>query len=393
MAETIIKTFRYKIKHTAKFTAAANRALEASRFVYNCALEQRILRYKQGKPIGYFEQSKELTEARKDLPRVRGCLRGIQTSALKRLDLAYQAFFRRIRCGETPGFPRFKSRSRCRTVSQTLESRLECPLIGDVLTVPGIGSVRIRLSRPIEGRVKELSITRCADGWYASLVCEIPRPEPLTKTGQDIGIDVGLNQFVTLSNGEKVGNPRFLRRQERALKRSQRALAAKKKGSCNRVKARQRFALQHLKVVNARKDFHHKLSTDFVRRYDSIAVEKLNILSMQSNHRTAGSITDAGWGSFLSMLAYKAENAGRRFVKVDPAYTSQTCSNCGHRQPMPLSVRLFVCEQCAHTLDRDHNAAINIRVRASGPEFTPVESHKAQRSRNRLQQVPDINRD
>ena len=381
--DIIVKTFEYKIRHTAAFTRAANAALEASRFVYNCALEQRILRYRQGKPIGYVEQSRELTEAR-TLPGVGRTLRMIQEDALKRLDAAFQAFFKRLTKGETPGFPRFKSAARYTTFSQQIEPQRGCPLNGDILTVPGVVRVRLRLSRPIEGTVKQLRITRRVDGWYALLVCEIPRPLPQSKTGNSIGVDVGLTAFATLSNGEKINNPRYLRRKERALKRSQRALSRKTRRSTGRVKARQRLAMQYLKIKRARKDFHHKIALDLVNRFDRIAVEDLQIPNMLKNHALAKSIADAGWGQFTSILAVKAENAGREFVRVDPRYTSQTCSSCGHRQKMPLALRIFVCAKCNHTLDRDHNAAINIR---RGAPVTPAESQRALRRRNRLGRV------
>lgn len=229
-----------------------------------------------------------------------------------------------------------------------------------MLTIPGIGRVRVRLSRPIEGRVKQLRITKRPNGWYALLVCELLKPEHLHANAQSVGIDLGLTHFATLSNGEKIDNPRHLRRAAKALKRSQQALSRKKKGSANRVKARERLAKRHLKVSNARKDFHHKTALDIVCRFDSIKTEDLKILNMAKNHRLAKSIGDAGWGQFMSILASKAENAGREFVKVPAAYTSQTCSRCGIQQKMLLKQRTYKCSLCELTLDRDHNAAINI---------------------------------
>lgn len=365
----ITKTFEYKIRHTAEFTRNAVRALDASREVYNAALEHRISRYRQGKPVGYFEQSRELTEAR-TLPHVSACLRAIQEDALKRLDLAFGAFFRRLKNGERPGFPRFKSRSRYSTFSQKIESQRACPLAGDRLKIPGVGSVRVRLSRPIEGTVKQIRITHRADGWYALLVCDLRMPVPLGTTGKSVGVDMGLESFATLSNGEAVANPRHLRRATRALKRSQQALSRKARRSANRTKARQRLALMNLRVKRARRDFHHKAALDLVRRFDRIVVEDLAISKMMQTRRFAHSIGDAGWGQFTSILACKAEWAGREFVKVDPRYTSQTCSACGHRHKMPLALRLFECGSCGHVLHRDVNAAINIGRGA--PESKPA---------------------
>lgn len=380
MADSIVKTFEYKIKHTQSFTKAAGRMLEMSRFVYNCGLEHRILRYRQGRPIGFYEQSRELTEAR-ELADVGNCIRAIQVDALERLDLAFKAFFRRLNGGETPGFPRFKGHSRYSTFSQKIERYRRSPLTRDVLKIPGVGTVKVRLSRPIEGKVKMLRITRRADGWYALLICELPKPEPLPKTGLSVGVDVGLTHLATLSDGTKIENPRHLRRAAKALKRSQQALSRAKKRSAGRMKARQRVALRHLKVQRARKDFHHKMTSDLVNRFDRIAVEDLEIPNMMKNRALAKSIADAGWGQFTSILASKAENAGREFVRVPAAYTSQTCSACGHRQKIPLAVRTFACTKCSHKLDRDHNAAINIG--RSAPKFTPAENNPVRGSRNR----------
>lgn len=377
----ITKTFEYKIRATREFVEAAERALDASRFVYNCALEQRIMRYRQGKPIGYIEQSKELTEARTQ-PDVGDVLRNIQQDALERLDAAFLAFFKRVKKGEMPGFPRFKGRSRYRTFSQKIEKQRGCPLEGDRLAIAGVGSVRVRLSRPIEGRVKQLRITKRVDGWYALLVCDLVKTEPLPPTGASTGIDVGLEHFATLSTGETIANPRHLRRMEKALGRSQQALSRKQRTGANRRKARQRVALRHLKTQRGRKDFHHKTALDLVRRFDRIAVEDLQIRNMVRNPKLAKSIADAGWGQFLAITKCKAENAGRTFEKVNPRHTSQICSACGQRQPMPIALRVFECGGCGLSIDRDHNAALNIGRGA--PESKPAfAADPVRASRNR----------
>ncbi|HEY7181240.1 MAG TPA: transposase [Blastocatellia bacterium] len=179
---TTNKTFEYRIRPNKKFAAACEKALGDSRFVYNCALEQRIRVYNAGgKTISFYEQSRQLTEARDELPEIKSALRTIQSDALERLDEAFIAFFKRLKAGQKPGFPRFKSRDRYHTFSQKYEKVRPCPIKGDKLTVPGVGTCRIRLSRPVEGRCKQLRITRRADGWYVLLVCEAPKPAPLRK--------------------------------------------------------------------------------------------------------------------------------------------------------------------------------------------------------------------
>jgi putative transposase len=373
----IIKTFRFKLRKNKAFEIAAEKALDASRLVYNCALEQRISRYRQGKPVGYFEQSRELTEAR-TLPDVGSCLRAIQEDALKQIDRAFKAFFRRTYAGLPPGFPRFKSFTQYSTFSQQIERKRVTPIIGDLLTVPGVpgvGACRVRLSRKIEGTAKHIHVSKRVDGWYVVLVCETIAPITLIKTNKSVGIDLGLETFATLSNGEKINNPRLFRRKERTLKRSQRALTAKQLRSANRLKARFRLAKKYLKVSRARKDFHQKVALDLVNRFDTIRAEDLQINNMLRNKNLAKSIkksiSDAGWGQFLRILSYKAEWAGRVFERVDPRYTSQTCSRCSHRQKMPLALRLYECSNCGLVLHRDHNAAINIRQ--GMPESTPAE--------------------
>ncbi|MGH9939387.1 MAG: RNA-guided endonuclease InsQ/TnpB family protein, partial [Blastocatellia bacterium] len=346
-SQIITKTFEYRIRPNKKFVAGCERALDDSRFVYNCALEQRIRVYEaSGKTISFYEQSRQLTEARHELPEIGSVLRTIQSDALERLDFAFDAFFRRLKNGEKPGFPRFKARDRYHTFSQKFEKQRACPLKGDKLTVPGVGTCRVRVSRPLEGKIKQLRITRRADGWYALLVCDIPRPGALPKTGLSVGVDVGITSFATLSNGEEVENPRHLKQAEDQLTREQRKLARKKKGSQNRKKARQKVALRHLKTHRARKHFHHEEAAKLVNRFDRIAVEDLNIRGMVKNHHLAKAISDVAWGHFFEITKSKAENAGRTFEKVNPRYTSQICSKCGHKQKMPLAIRIYECEQC-----------------------------------------------
>jgi len=383
--DTITRTYEFKLRMNRAFKEACEQTLDQARFVYNCALEHRIARYLYaGQSVGLCEQSRQPTEARKELPEVCAGLRNIQQDALERLDEAFKGFFRRLRAGEVPGFPRFKARERYHTFSQKLEPQRACPLKGDKLTVPGVGTVRVRLSRSIEGRVKQLRITRRADGWYVLLVCQIEKPEPLPPTGETVGIDVGIRSFATLSNGETIDNPRHLAKAEEQLKREQRRLSKKRKGSQHRKKARQRVALRHLTVSRGRKDFHHQEARKIVNRFDTIRIEDLNIRGMVRNSKLAKAISDVAWAQFFALLKRKAENAGREFERVNPRYSSQDCSRCGHRQKMPLALRTFVCAECGLVCDRDLNAAHNIN--RAGPARiakTPVESDGARRNRNK----------
>jgi putative transposase len=173
-------------------------------------------------------------------------------------------------------------------------------------------------------------------------------------------VDVGISSFATLSTGEEIENPRHLKNALDNLQRQQRRLSRKKKGSKRRARQRIKVAKAHLKVARCRRDFHHKVSLDLVRRFDVITVEDLNIRGMVKNHHLAQAISDVAWGKFFMMTKSKAENAGRTFERVDPRYTSQICSNCGHQQKMPLAIRIYECDKCGFVIGRDHNSAITI---------------------------------
>lgn len=372
-SEHITRTFEYKLRPNKKFVEAAERTLASCRFLYNCALEHRIMHYRMtGKGLSYEQQSKQLTEARAELPELRLSGRNIQEDVLKRLDASFDGFFRRINLKDAPGFPRFKSREIYRSFAQQVEKGRRRLLVGDKLNVPRVGTVRVRLSRPIEGSIKLLRIVSRPDGWYALLVCDIPKPAPLPKTGKEIGIDLGIKSFATLSTGEWIANPQHLPTAEAGLKKAQRVLSRRKNGSGSRKKQRRKVAIAHLRVSRSRKDFHHKTAVALIRDYDRIVVEELNIKGMVRNHHLAKSISDVAWGTFIGILSSKAEEAGRTVEKVNPRNTSQMCSGCGAIVRKSLSVRVHRCG-CGTALHRDHNAAINI-LRRGTAESTPVES-------------------
>jgi putative transposase len=217
------------------------------------------------------------------------------------------------------------------------------------------------LTRPIEGRIKTCCIQRASTGkWFVSLSCEVP-DQPAQEAPEDsVGIDVGLASFATLSTGETIANPRFLRRDECDLARKHRRISKAAKGTPARRKCKKTLARVHERIANRRRNFAHQHSRQIVHRFKTIAVENLSVNQMTHNHCLAKSICDAAWAQFTTYLAYKAVGAGRQFVAVAPAYTSQTCSTCGRRQKMALADRTYRCSCCGLALDRDHNAALNI---------------------------------
>jgi len=228
------------------------------------------------------------------------------------------------------------------------------------LTLSKIGAICTVQHRPLEGTPKTCTVRRTATGkWYVTIACEVDA-QPLPDTGERLGIDVGLTSFATLSTGEQTSCPKFLRTDEKDLKRTQRKLSAAAKGTSERAKRRQIVARVHERIVHRRTNFAHQQSRRLVNRCAVIVVEDLAVNQMVHNHCLAKSIQDAAWSQFTSHLAYKAAYAGRQYVAVNPAYTSQTCSQCGHRQKLTLAQRTFACPCCGLTLDRDHNAARNI---------------------------------
>jgi putative transposase len=280
-----------------------------------------------------------------------------------RIDLAFQAFFRRVRTGETPGYPRFRDYGRYDSIIYP-QAPSGCKLEADGkrLRLHGVGEVKILLHRPIEGTPKTVTITRSSTGkWYVCFSCECAEPSPLPETGQQVGIDVGLKTFATLSTGDEVANPRFFRQEEQALAKVQRRLSKEEKGTPERARRRKVVARVHERIRWRRGDFAHQHSRRIVNTCDLIAVEDLLINWMTHNHCLAKSIHDVAWSQFASLLSYKAAWAGRKQVAMNPAYTSQDCSQCGHRKTdLTLADRTHRCSCCGIALDRDLNASRNI---------------------------------
>jgi putative transposase len=238
-------------------------------------------------------------------------------------------------------------------------------LVGNTLHLSRIGKVRVFVSRPIEGTVKTCTIKREADGWYVIFAVEEDRSPFYTRTGDAVGVDVGVENLATLSTGEVIENPRHMAKAEARLKTAQRKVSRRRRGSRRRAKAVALLRRQHQKVARARADAHHKAALSLVKRFDLIAFEDLNVSGMLMNHHLAKAISDAAWNQFIAITASKASSAGRRVVKVAAQYTTQECSGCGARVRKSLAVREHRCVGCGLVLHRDHNAARNIKGRAA----------------------------
>ncbi len=359
------KSYLYRIFPTRAQTTLLSKMLAECRWLYNNTLAYRKDTYEQEqRPTSWYETKARIPALKSERPTLRVVHSQVLQDVTARVDLAFQAFFRRVKSGETPGYPRFRSFGRYNSLCYTQYGN-GVNLTHDILHLSKVGSVKVVLHRPLEGTCKSVYIRRSSTGkWYAAFSCEW-EPTKLPVSSEQVGIDVGLTTFATLSTGDMIANPRFFRLEQKALTKAQRALSKQEKGTPERVKRRRVVARVHERTAWRRNDFSHQHSRCIVNRFGLIAVEDLEVNRMLHNHYLAKSISDVSWSGFTQMLKFKAEWAGTRsFIRVNPAYTSQTCSGCGHRlsseQRLGLSDRLFRCPCCTVQIDRDHNAALNI---------------------------------
>lgn len=354
----MLKTFRYRLYPTHAQRERLESTLETCRRFYNDCLSERRAAYElEGRTVGKVEQLRRVKVHKANNPFATGIHSHILQVVVSDLDKTFQAFFRRIRDGETIGYPRFKKHNRFRSFGFKEEGN-GFKIDGRRLRLSGIGRVAVRWHRPLEGKIKTLRIVRKAGKWYAAFSCEA-EARPLPPCEREVGIDAGLSSLFVLSDGEHVENPRWYRASQRKLRVLQRAVARKKKGGANRRKAVSvlcRFA-EH--VANQRKDFLNKLVCTLVCCFGRIAIEDLSINRMAKGN-FAKSILDAGWGYFRNHLLCKAESAGRQVALIDPAYTTQACCQCGHRQKLSLKERWYSCSECGNARHRDENAARNV---------------------------------
>ncbi len=364
---SVRKSYKYKLKPTAEQERVLDETLQRCRTLYNTALEQRIWAYRRcGVSVTGTQQQAELPAIKEAFPEYTAIHSQVLQDVVTRLDKAYQAFFRRIKAGQTPGFPRFQGANRYHSFTYKQFGN-GAQLDNGFLVLSKIGRVAVRWSRPLEGKPKTVTISHAPDGWYVIFSCtEVPE-QPLPLTGKETGIDVGLKVFLITADGQVVDNPRHYRRGEKRLAKAQRRVSRRKQGSHRRRKAVQVLARAHQRVQRQRRDFHHKTALASLRAYDTVSLEDLRVANMVRNPYLAKSISDAGWAAFRTILEAKAACAGRRVIAVPPNHTSQDCSNilpngqrCGTRVQKSLSVRTHVCPSCGLVMDRDENAANNI---------------------------------
>jgi len=367
----MIRTYKYRVLPNKGQTKALERLLDLTRYLYNAALQERRDAYeKQGKSISRFDQHKSLTQIRAECEEYDAIPICFSRGALNRIDLAFQAFFRRCKAGEKPGYPRFKSKARYNTLELLGSAKRALKYQqGDKWArlhskKAWNGGMRVFLHRPIppEAQIKEGRLTKDDKGWVLSLVLKLPDVSQVPTHGE-VGVDVGLKQFIVTSDDDYIPNPRYLEAQQKELRRAQRSVSRKKKGGKNRAKAIKRVARLHRRIRNKRMNFHYEVATMLVNKGKRIAIEDLNIKGL-SRARLAKQVHDVAWGRFFHALLCKAESAGIEVAKVDPKNTSQECSGCGNIVRKSLAVRTHKCGECGLVMDRDRNAAENIKNRA-----------------------------
>jgi putative transposase len=362
------KTYQFRLYPTKKQQATLNKWLALCCEVYNAALQERRDAYRMaGVSLGFAQQCAELPGCKEVRPELAEVNSQVVQDAVKRVDLAFAAFFRRCEAGEQPGYPRFRSRFRYDSLTFKQYGNSFALTSEGKLMLSKLGQVKMVMHRPIQGTPKTAIVKRTPTGkWYVSICCSEVEPKRLPASSDQVGIDVGLKTFAYLSTDEHIDNPRFFRQEEKHLAKAQRKLSKATSKTPAKKKRRKVVARIHERISNRRKNFIGQQVALLVKRFGLIAVEALVVRNMVRNPKLAKSIADAAWSAFFTHLIAKAEEAERRLVRVNPAYTSQTCSVCGHRQEMPLSVRIYECCNCGLVMDRDHNASRTILSQAVG---------------------------
>lgn len=360
----MLLSYKYRLYPNRAQAAALSDMLGSFCDLYNAALQQRIEAYRRrGATPTYGMQASELKAVRSADARLASYSFSAEQQVLRRLDKAFTAFFRRVRVGGAPGFPRFRAKARYHAAEFRVGDGLTLRKSGRIGVVGVPGEIKAKWHRALPSVAKSAILTRQSGRWYAVFHVEVECA--VGRGGESVGVDAGLASLVALSSGETVPRPNWTKRASKGLRRRQRALARCRRGSRRRAKARARLAAYSAKIAGRRRDMLHKLTADLVARFPAIAVEGLNVRGL-ARGMLARDVNDAAWAQLIAMLDYKAARAGGRVIKVDPRGTSQTCPGCGTVKAKALSERMHRCD-CGCVLDRDVAAAKIVHLRAFGP--------------------------
>jgi len=376
----IHKAYKIELKPNKTTEVLLNKAAGTARFTYNWALSQRIKLYEEEKKkaTNKFAQHKDLCSLKKEkFPWMYEVSKCVPQNAIFDVDTAFKNFFRGLKKKQKVGFPKFKKKGQ----KESFKLERDVQVIENKIKLPRLGWIKLKETREVSGKILFTTISKDVDRWFVSVATEQEIEEPKIQNGQIVGIDLGLSHFLTTSDGEKIENPKVLKRYLKKTKMLQRRLAKKQKGSMNKNKARTKLAKVYRKVRNIRKDFLHKITTNLAKTKQEIVVESLRVSNMVKNHKLAQAISDASWAECIRQLEYKCSWYGSQLTKVDTFFpSSKLCSCCGYKlEKLPLNIRSWMCPVCEVEHDRDINAAINLAacnksVPSDRREFKPVES-------------------
>jgi putative transposase len=360
----LLRSYNFRLYPTTLQEESLGQMFATLRELYNAALQERRDAWKMNrKSITFYDQTNQLKHIREEREDLNKFSSQAAQQILRRVDKTFRSFFRRIKQGQKPGYPRFKSKARFTSVPFVFGNGIS--VRNNRLYIKGVGIIRIKWHINLDDvNIKQVVIKRSSSGkWYAIFQVELPETEIPTHQGTPIGIDVGIKNLVTTSDGEVIKPPRYLSQSAQKLRKQQRRLARRKRGSRGRERARIQVSKTYEKIANQRLDFSHKLSRQLADKHGLIAIEDLEITNMVSS-KLSKSILDASWGQFFNHLSYKVESTGSELIKVNPRNTSQACSSCGNVVKKDLTIRIHECLECGLVMDRDINAAKNILNRA-----------------------------